>query len=102
VHNADLLDAGVSPITAAKAHRLLKAIRAAAAEDGLIGRNPCRVTGPESTTHPQRPRGRIVARVWHAKDIQLPLMIVWKAHADRLSCAFGWRAWQGSNLRPAA
>ena len=36
---ADLLSGGVSPVTAAKAYRLLKGILATATEDGLIPRN---------------------------------------------------------------
>ena len=52
---ADLLTAGVTPVTAAKAYRLLKAILATAADDGLIRRNPCRVKGAGSDTSPERP-----------------------------------------------
>jgi integrase len=40
-----LLDAGVGPVTVAKAYRLLKAIMNTAVEDGLIRRNPCRIKG---------------------------------------------------------
>jgi integrase len=52
---ADLLAAGVSPVTAAKAYRLLKAIMATAAEDSLIRRNPCRVKGAGTEQSPERP-----------------------------------------------
>jgi integrase len=52
---ADLLSAGVSPVTAAKAYRLLKSILATAAEDGLIPRNPCRVKGASVEKSPERP-----------------------------------------------
>ncbi|HEY2640251.1 MAG TPA: site-specific integrase, partial [Streptosporangiaceae bacterium] len=52
---ADLLAAGVSPVTAAKAYRLLKAILATAVEDGLIRRNPCRVKGAGNEQSPERP-----------------------------------------------
>jgi hypothetical protein len=40
---ADLLSAGVSAVTTAKAYRLLKSIFATAVEDSLIRRNPCRL-----------------------------------------------------------
>jgi integrase len=52
---ADLLSAGVSPVTAAKAYRLLKGILATAVEDGLIPRNPCRVKGASVERSPERP-----------------------------------------------
>ncbi len=52
---ANLLDQGVSPVTAAKAYRLLKAIMATAAEDGLIRRNPCRAKGAGTEQSPERP-----------------------------------------------
>jgi integrase len=52
---ADLLTAGVAPVTAAKAYRLLKAILATAADDGLIRRNPCRVKAAGTERSPERP-----------------------------------------------
>ena len=52
---ADLLNAGVTPVTASKAYRLLKAIMATAADDGLIRRNPCRVKGAGTENSPERP-----------------------------------------------
>jgi integrase len=52
---ADLLAAGASPVTVAKAYRLLKSIMATAADDGLIRRNPCRVKGAGSEKSPERP-----------------------------------------------
>ena len=52
---ADLIAAGVSPVTAAKAYRLLKAILATAVEDGLIRRNPCRLKGGGTEHSPERP-----------------------------------------------
>jgi len=52
---ADLLSGGVSPVTAAKAYRLLKGILATATEDGLIPRNPCRVKGASVEKSPERP-----------------------------------------------
>ncbi len=39
------LDAQVRAVTVAKAYRLLKAILATAADDGVIRRNPCRIKG---------------------------------------------------------
>jgi integrase len=50
-----LLDSGVSPVTVAKAYRLLKAIMNTAVEDGLIRRNPCRVKGAGQEKSPERP-----------------------------------------------
>jgi integrase len=49
-----LLDAGVSPVTVAKAYRLLKAIMNTAVEDGLIRRNPCRIRGAGQEKSPER------------------------------------------------
>ncbi len=50
-----LLDNGVSPVTAAKAYRLLRAIMNTAVDDGLIRRNPCRIKGADSEDSPERP-----------------------------------------------
>jgi hypothetical protein len=47
----NLLDAGVGPVTVAKAYRLLKAILNTAVDDGLIRRNPCRIKGPGKRNH---------------------------------------------------
>ena len=52
---ADLLTAGVSQVTTAKAYRLLKSIMATAADDGLIRRNPCRLKGASAEKSPERP-----------------------------------------------
>lgn len=52
---ADLLSAGVTPVTAAKAYRLLKAVRATTVDDGLIRRNPCRIKGASVEKSPERP-----------------------------------------------
>ena len=52
---ADLIASGTSPVTAAKAYRLLKAILATAVEDGLIRRNPCRLKGGGTEHSPERP-----------------------------------------------
>ena len=51
----ELLDSGVSAVTAAKAYRLLKAIMNTAADDGLIRRNPCRIKGAGREVSPERP-----------------------------------------------
>jgi transcriptional regulator with AAA-type ATPase domain len=45
------LDQQVSPVTAAKAYRLMKTIMTTAVDDGAIRRNPCRIKVP-----PLRPR----------------------------------------------
>jgi integrase len=50
-----LLDSGVSEVTAAKAYRLLRAIFNTALDDGLIRRNPCRITGAGTEHSPERP-----------------------------------------------
>jgi integrase len=64
---ADLLTAGISPVTVAKAYRLLKSIMATAADDGLIRRNPCRVRGAGSEKSPERPV-LTVAQVYSLAD----------------------------------
>jgi integrase len=51
---ADLLSAGASPVTVAKAYRLLKGMLATAVEDGLIRRNPCRIKGASVEKSPER------------------------------------------------
>lgn len=43
------------PVTVAKAYRLLHAIMATAADDGLIRRNPCRIKGAGQEDSPERP-----------------------------------------------
>jgi Phage integrase SAM-like domain len=48
----NLLEAGVSAVTAAKAYRLLKAVFNTAVDDGLICRNPCRIKGAGQESHP--------------------------------------------------
>ena len=50
-----LLDAGTSEVTVAKAYRLLKAILTTAADDGMIRRNPCRIKGASQEKSPERP-----------------------------------------------
>jgi integrase len=49
-----LLDGGASPVTAAKAYRLLKAVMNTAVDDGLIRRNPCRIKGAAQDQSPER------------------------------------------------
>lgn len=46
---------GVSPVTTAKAYRLLRAIMNTAVDDGLIKRNPCRIKGAGNEKSPERP-----------------------------------------------
>jgi integrase len=50
-----LLANGVSPVTTAKAYRLLRAIMNTAVDDGLIRRNPCRIKGAGTEESPERP-----------------------------------------------
>lgn len=52
---ANMLSAGVTPVTAAKAYRLLKSIMTTAVDDGLIRRNPCRIKGASVEKSPERP-----------------------------------------------
>jgi len=49
-----LLDSGVSPVTTAKAYRLLKAVLNTATDDGIIRRNPCRIKGAGQERSPER------------------------------------------------
>jgi integrase len=50
-----LLDSGVSPITTAKAYRLLRAVFNTALDDEMIRRNPCRIKGADREYSPERP-----------------------------------------------
>ena len=50
-----LLDAGVSEVTTAKAYRLLKAVLNTALDDGVIRRNPCRIKGAGQEKSAERP-----------------------------------------------
>jgi integrase len=50
----DLLEAGTSATSTAKAYRLLKAILNTAADDGLMRRNPCRIDGAGLDRSPER------------------------------------------------
>lgn len=51
----DLLDAGVGPVTVAKAYRLLRSILNTAVGDRLIGKNPCQIPGAGQERSPERP-----------------------------------------------
>jgi integrase len=51
----ELLDGGVSPVTMAKAYRLLKTILNTAVDEGTIKRNPCRIKGGGQEKSPERP-----------------------------------------------
>jgi integrase len=51
----NVLDAGASAVTVAKAYRLLKAVFNTAVDDGLIRRNPCRIKGAGQEKSPERP-----------------------------------------------
>ena len=53
--HAERLAVGVTPVTAAKAYRLLKSIMATAVDDGLIRRNPCRIKAAGIEKSPERP-----------------------------------------------
>jgi integrase len=50
----DLLDAGTSATSTAKAYRLLKAILNTATDDGLVRRNPCHIKGAGLDRSPER------------------------------------------------
>lgn len=52
---ADLLAAGVSASSVAKAYRLLRAILMTAVDDDVLARNPCRIRGAQNEETPERP-----------------------------------------------
>ena len=62
-----LLDAGVSAVTVAKAYRLLRAILNTALDDGAIRRNPCRIKGAGQEASPERPT-LTIAQVYALAD----------------------------------
>ena len=66
---AQLLDGGTSPVTTAKAYRLLKAILATAVEDGLLRRNPCRIKGAGQEKSGERPVLTVVQVVTLAEAV---------------------------------
>ncbi|GAB3949312.1 site-specific integrase [Micromonospora vulcania] len=55
----DLLDAGVGPVTVAKAYRLLRSILNTAVSDRLITKNPCEIPGAGLEKSPERPTATI-------------------------------------------
>jgi len=63
-----VLDAGTTPITTAKAYRLLRAIMNTAVDDGFIRRNPCRIKGAGQEKSPERPV-LTVHQVFHLADV---------------------------------
>jgi integrase len=66
-----LVDAGVSPITSARAYRLLRTILNTAVEDGLIRANPCRIKGAGTEDSPERPLLSVV-QVYALADVITP------------------------------
>lgn len=64
------LDAGVGPVTVAKAYRLLRSITGTAVEDGLIRQNPCRIKGGGLEDSPERPIATIAELYAIADKIQ--------------------------------
>jgi hypothetical protein len=69
----DLLDAGVSRVTAAKAYRLLKAILATAVKDSLISHNPCRVKGAGTDRRGKQQPDSAERAVWHGAGSSRPV-----------------------------
>ena len=67
----DLLQAGVSHTMSAKAYRLLRAMLMTAVDDGILGRNPCRIRGAGSEQTPERPVLSI-AQVFSVADAMPP------------------------------
>jgi integrase len=63
----NLIDDGVSTVTAAKAYRLLKAILNTAVDDGVIRRNPCRIKGAGQEKSPER-ASLTIAQVYALAD----------------------------------
>lgn len=55
----ELLDAGVGPVTVAKAYRLLRSVLNTAVSDRLIGKNPCEIPGAGQEKSPERPTATI-------------------------------------------
>jgi integrase len=87
------LDTGATPVTVAKAYRLLKAVLNTAVDDGLIRRNPCRIKGPSQEKSPERP-------VLSMSDIgALADAIDQRYHALVLLAIFGSLRWGESNAR---
>ncbi|MFN0282673.1 MAG: tyrosine-type recombinase/integrase, partial [Kineosporiaceae bacterium] len=83
---ADLLAAGVSPSSVAKAYRLLRAILMTAVDD-VIARNPCRIRGAQNEPTPERP-------VLSAQQVlQLAAAVPARYVAMVLVAAFGSLRW---------
>ena len=111
-----LLDAGVSEVTAAKAYRLLKAILNTALDDGVIRRNPCRIKGAGQEKSAERPT-LTIAQVYALADavgqryraLILLAMFLACAGASWPRCVGAmstWRrapsGWSGSSARSTA
>jgi integrase len=64
---AELLSAGRSEGTVAKAYRLLRAVLNTAVDDGRLNRNPCRIKGADTSHAPERPVAS-VAQVFALAD----------------------------------
>ncbi len=84
-----LLAGVLSEVTTAKAYRLLKAVLNTAVDDGVLSRNPCKIKGAGREISAERPT-LTIQQVYPLADA-----------VDQKYRA-GWRAWQDSNLRPAA
>ena len=91
-----LLDSGASPITVAKAYRLLKAVMNTAVDDGLIGRNPCRIKGAGQEKSPERPV-LTIRQVFHLADVvdaRFRALILFAVFAS-----LRWGSWLRSSAR---
>ncbi len=55
----DLLDAGVGPVTVAKAYRLFRSVMNTAVSDRLIPKNPCHIPGAGQERSPERPTATV-------------------------------------------
>lgn len=75
---ASLLEAGVGRATVAKAYRILHAVLATAADDGLIRRNPCRIKGAGQHKSEERPTATIaqVLAIVEAIDRRYRLLVL--------------------------
>lgn len=84
---ADLLAAGVSATSVAKAYRLLRAILMTAVDDDVLARNPCRIRGAQNEPTPERP-------VLSAQQVlQLAAAMPARFSAMVLVAAFGSLRW---------
>jgi Phage integrase, N-terminal SAM-like domain len=87
-----LLDAGTSAVTVAKAYRLLRAIMSTAVDDRVIKRNPCQIKGASQETSAERPV-LTIAQVFALADAVGP-----RYRAFVLLAVFGSLRW-GEPLR---